>query len=56
MFKNPVIQEILEQIRVEDNLDGLVEFLSQDGVEYGRLIEVNTNGDGDWELIEANIT
>lgn len=54
-FDHPVTQEIIEQLRDQDKLERLVHFKSSDGVEYGRLVEVQTANQGQWQLVEAKI-
>lgn len=54
-FDSPVIQEIVEQLRNPENLEKLVQFLTKDGVEYGRLTEVLMGNEGKWQLIEAKL-
>lgn len=54
-FTHPVTQEIIRQLRKQDNLEKLVQFKSSDGVEFGRLQEVQTGNEGQWQLVEAKI-
>ncbi|AGO47387.1 structural protein [Cellulophaga phage phi19:1] len=58
-FKLSVNQEISEMLRGTtngiDNKFGLVQFYSEGIEQYGRLIKVDENDSGSWELIEAYI-
>ena len=58
-FSHPVTQEIWDMLNGTtngvDNKYGLVEYLTRDGVQYGRLIKVDRSGEGKWTLIEAKL-
>lgn len=54
-FDHPVTQEIIEQLNDDENLEGLVGYKTKDGVEYGRLVSVNTNNEGKWQVVQARI-
>ena len=54
-FDYPVNQEIIEQLADPENLEGLVAFKTKDGVEYGRLVSVNTNNEGRWQFVQARL-
>ncbi|EAR14671.1 hypothetical protein [Robiginitalea biformata] len=54
-FEHPVSQEIIEQLLSDERLEGQVAYLTKDGVEYGRLVSVNTNNEGKWQLVQARI-
>jgi hypothetical protein len=58
-FNLQVNQEIAQLLRGQtngiDNKFGLVEFLSDGFIQYGRLIKVDENKEGKFELIEAYV-
>ncbi len=52
-FKQPINQEIYDQLIDRDKRDSLVQIKTPDGSEYGYLVFCDTKGEGRWELIEA---